>query len=213
MVSGNVSLYNETNGVPIFPTPTIGMVGLLEPWDRAVGAHFQDDALDVILLGTSSEALGGSHWLALRRGIEAGVPPEVDLAYEKRLHALLGEAAQAGWLASAHDVADGGLAVALAEACLGPEPVGARVALDEAGRPECALFGEGTGRVVVSTGNAEELLAAARRHEVAAQRIGATGGATLEIRSSQGETWIEASLQRLHQIWSRGIESRLALDA
>ena len=87
IVSGNVSLYTETSGRAIFPTPTIAMVGLLDDWERHAVSHFTAPDLAVVLLGENREALGGSEWLALRRGLEMGHPPGVDLDHERRLHA------------------------------------------------------------------------------------------------------------------------------
>jgi phosphoribosylformylglycinamidine synthase len=89
VISGNVSFYNETAGRPIHPTPTIAVVGLLEPWDRFAVSHFTAEGLALVLLGETRNELGGSEWLAVRRGLECGAPPAVDLAHESRLHALL----------------------------------------------------------------------------------------------------------------------------
>ncbi|MDH3685502.1 MAG: phosphoribosylformylglycinamidine synthase subunit PurL, partial [Myxococcales bacterium] len=150
VVSGNVSLYNETHGTPIHPTPTIAVIGLLEPWQRHAVSHFTESGEAIVLLGESREELGGSTWLALRRGLEAGAPPHVDLAHEQRLHGLLQRGVREGWLRTAHDTSEGGLAVALAECCLtGPERVGAEVSLTDPIRPDALLFGETAGRVVV----------------------------------------------------------------
>src|SRR5207244_8575120 len=103
-------------------------VGVLEHWQRHAVAHFPRADLAIVLFGENRAELGGSEWLAQRRGLERGVPPEVDLEHEKRLADLLVAGVAAGAIASAHDVADGGLAVALAECCFsGPARVGARV--------------------------------------------------------------------------------------
>ena len=118
VVSGNVSFYNETSGRAIHPTPTIAMVGLLEPWERHATSHFSAPGRAILLLGRTREELGGSEWLALRRGLEAGHPPAVDLDHERRLAGLLQAAVAGGLVASAHDVARGGLAVALAQCAI-----------------------------------------------------------------------------------------------
>jgi phosphoribosylformylglycinamidine synthase len=210
VVSGNVSLYNETSGRAIHPTPTIAVVGLLEDWERHAVSHFPEDGLDVLLLGENREELGGSAWLALRRGIEAGRPPEVDLAHEAKLHALLAEGIAQGAIRSAHDVADGGIAVALAECCIvGELPRGADITLPEGSRPDAALFAESTGRVLVTTRDPDALCALAGRHGVPAQRIGSTGGDALAIRSAGGETWISAPVAMLEERWRRAIPRRL----
>ena len=175
-MSGNVSFYNETSGRAIYPTPTIAVVGVLDDWRRHATAHFAAAGLAIVLLGESRAELGGSEWLALRRGLERGAPPEVDLEHEKRLRRAAGRGRRGGRdRARAHDVADGGLAVALAECCFaGPAQVGARVELADSLRPDALLFGESTGRVIAATRRrAEPLLALAR----AARRARARGSA------------------------------------
>ena len=219
VISGNVSFYNETSGRPIFPTPTIGVVGLLEPWGRHAVSHFPEADLDIVLLGETRDELGGSEWLALRRGVEAGLPPTVDLEAESRLHRLLASSVADGSLCSAHDVSDGGVAVALAECCFAHEDlrVGARVGLEgsERLRADVLLFGESTGRVVVTTRDAAALLRAAEAAGVPAARIGRTGGKSLRIAPSDGsgedvgEPWIDVAVARLEEIWRRALPLRL----
>src|SRR5262245_26154413 len=133
VVSGNVSFYNETSGRGIFPTPTVAVVGLLEDWERHAASGFAAPGLAIVLLGENREDLAGSEWLALRRGLEAGLPAAVDLAHERRLHALLAALVADGLAPTAHDVADGGLAVALCEAAFA-SPGGLRAAVEPADR-------------------------------------------------------------------------------
>ncbi|MEN8184930.1 MAG: phosphoribosylformylglycinamidine synthase subunit PurL, partial [Myxococcota bacterium] len=211
VVSGNVSFYNETRGVPIHPTPTIGMLGLLERWERHAVSHFPEAGLALVLLGETREELGGSEWLALRRGLEVGAPPTVDLCHEARLLRLLADGVAAGQILSAHDVSSGGLAVALAEGtfCGGPPAVGARVHLPESLRPDALLFGESTGRVVASTREPSALLAAAEEARVTAREIGRTGGERLRIGPPDGGPWIDASVEDLRAVWARAIPRRL----
>ena len=215
VISGNVSFYNETAGRPIHPTPTIAMVGLLEPWERHAVSHFPEAGLAILLLGETREELGGSEWLAVRRGLEAGAPPRVDLAHEARLGALLVEAVREGLVVTAHDVSAGGLAVALAECGFtGPRGVriGADVSLAEGLRVDALLFGESTGRVIVATREAERLIAAAAAHGVPAARIGTTGGARLRIAGEAGAPRIDAELAALEAIWVRAIPRRVEED-
>jgi phosphoribosylformylglycinamidine synthase len=213
VVSGNVSFYNETTGRAIYPTPTIGMVGLLEDWQRHATAHFAEAGLAIVLLGENREELGGSAWLALRRGIEAGLPPAVDLAHESRLIDLLVAGVAAGTVRNAHDVADGGLAVALAECCFGAEAgVGADVTLGDTIRPDALLFGESTGRVIATTAEPAALLALASEKRVAARPIGETGGDQLRIRPQGGDPWIDASVAELRETWQRAIPRRLEVE-
>jgi phosphoribosylformylglycinamidine synthase len=210
VVSGNVSFYNETKGDSIHPTPTIGMLGLLEPWERHAVSHFPESGLEVVLLGETREELGGSEWLALRRSLEAGTPPEVDLSHELRLQRLLEAQVGAGAILSAHDVSSGGLAVALAECTFTGGPVlGVRVELSDTIRPDALLFGESTGRVIVSTRDAPGLLALAERAGVPARSIGRTGGECLVIGPDGGEPWIDATVSDLRSLWERAIPRRL----
>jgi phosphoribosylformylglycinamidine synthase len=210
VVSGNVSFYNETRGRAIFPTPTVAMVGLLDDARRHAPSWFPATGLAVVLLGETREELGGSEWLRVRRGLEAGVPPVVDLAHEKRLLGLLADGVAAGLVRSAHDVSEGGLAVALAECCLaGPERVGARIALVPLRRLDALLFGESTGRVLVASADPEALLGRARAAGVSAERIGETGGGRLHIGAAGGPAWIDAPLAHLAEIWERALPRRL----
>jgi phosphoribosylformylglycinamidine synthase len=212
VVSGNVSLYNETDGRPIHPTPVVGMVGLLEPWSRFARAHFREEGRPVVLLGETREELGASAWLALRRGLEAGAPPAVDLEAEAALQRLLARGVAEGWIETAHDVSTGGLAVALAECCFsdpGGTRVGVQLELADPIRPDALLFGESPGRVVAAGAHADELLAAAAEQGVPARRIGTTGGDRLRIARAGGLAWIDVPVARLHELWARAIPRRL----
>jgi phosphoribosylformylglycinamidine synthase len=210
VVSGNVSLYNETHGTPIHPTPTIAMVGLLELWENHAVSHFTDAGYAVVLLGESREELGGSAWLALRRGLEAGLPPRVDLEHERRLHRLLARAVAERLLVSAHDVSAGGLALALAECCFtGERDVGVEIELADRIRPDALLFGESAGRVIVAAPDAGPLLAAAREEGVPARVVGRTGGTRLRIAGAGGAAWIDEPVAALRAIFERAIPRRL----
>ena len=173
-------------------------------------SHFPGARLSVVLVGENREDLAGSEWLALRRGLEAGHSPAVDLAHERSLAELLAEAVARGRVRSAHDVAEGGLAVALAERGMGgPERIGARISLADTIRPDVLPFREATGRVIAATAEPEALLALARERGVTAQRIGETGGTELVIRPERGAPWIETSLERPHGLWAGAIPRRL----
>jgi phosphoribosylformylglycinamidine synthase len=191
VTGGNVSLYNESPTGAIDPTPTVGMVGLLADVTRRVPSAFQATGDSIVILGRTAGHLGGSSYWEVVHGFTGGPPPPVDLDAEVRLQRLLAEAAAAGVLRSAHDCADGGLAIALAEACIGgpyaTTSFGASLTLAHEGgaSPEALLYGEDTGRVVVTcrSGDLGRLQAMAAEHGVAleaAGRVGATGGA-LEI--------------------------------
>jgi phosphoribosylformylglycinamidine synthase len=136
VVSGNVSFYNETNGKAIQPTPTIGMVGLLEDVDQHAPSAFAHAGDTIILLGETREELGGSEYLAHVHGIEAGEPPELEWEREVAVQAACLRAVEGGFVRSARDCSEGGLAVALAECCIaGETPIGA-VDLNACGCPE-----------------------------------------------------------------------------
>jgi len=207
ITGGNVSFYNETAGEgAIPPTPTIGLVGLLEDVALAVPAAFRGAGDAVILLGETKAELGASEYLAVRHGREEGPPPALDLAAEKRLQELLGELAGARLLRSAHDCAEGGAAVALAE-CAIRSGVGVDAALPEVGgRPELALFAESAARAILSCTEADAaaVLERARRHGVPAARIGTTGGERLRIAPG-----VDVSLADAHHVWSRTLPEAL----
>ena len=149
VVSGNVSLYNETDGRAIPPTPTVGMVGLMEDVGKHVRAAFRRAGDLVAVLGTTRDELGASEFLRTIRGRDEGPCPEVDLDAEKRLVDLLAALAEKGLVASAHDVSDGGLAVAIAESAM-QGSLGASFSLEPGVRMSAFLFGETTGRAVIS---------------------------------------------------------------
>jgi phosphoribosylformylglycinamidine synthase len=210
VTGGNVSFYNESPTGAVDPTPTVGMVGLLERAEQRVPSHFQTPGDEVVILGETRGELGGSAYWAEVRGFVGGRVPPVDLEGERRLQRLLVAAARRGLLRSAHDAAEGGLAVALAEAALGGpyagEGFGARLELTSyAGSVplEALLYGEDAGRVVVSCSpeHFQQLTALAREHRVPAYRAGRVGEGSgdLELRVG-GElfSWNIAGLRRTY---------------
>jgi phosphoribosylformylglycinamidine synthase II len=208
VTGGNVSFYNESPAGAVDPTPTIGMIGLLERVDRRVGSFFADPGDDVFILGATRGELGGSAYWSEIRGFVGGAPPPVDLEAERRLQTVLVEAAERGLLGSAHDVSEGGLLVTLAEAAIGDayasSVVGAELDLDGYApgvELDALLYGEDAGRVVVSADPAHsaELVELARRHAVPHFRAGRTGGHTLELRAgARVFRWVLESLRRTY---------------
>jgi len=182
VVSGNVSLYNDTEGVSIDPTTVIGMVGHLEDLERRCAAGFGRDADSVLLVGPVGMDLGGSEYQRLAQGINAGPRPTLDLDLERRVQAAVLEMIAAGLLSSCHDLAEGGLAVALAECCI----LGGRGALlterlFALGAPVVQaglLFGESQSRFLASAPvtDVPAVRAVARRHDVDLRVLGTTGG-------------------------------------
>jgi len=202
ITGGNVSLYNETDGRAIYPTPVMGVVGLLEDAATVLRRWFVEEGDLVYLLGTTGEDLGGSELLKVVHGKIAGRPPRLDLEAEKRLHALLAEGAARGILRSAHDASEGGLAVTLAECAFrGEEPgLGGRFDLPGGLRPDVLLFSETPSRAVVSTRDELRIAELARRHGVPWTRIGVVGGRRLTL-VSDGATRVDLPLERLHEAW------------
>jgi phosphoribosylformylglycinamidine synthase len=185
VVSGNVSLYNDTEGESIKPTPTVAMVGLIPDVERAVPAGFAGAGRTVALLGSLRGELSGSeHSLAFYGEIE-GEPPAIDLELEAAVQRCVRELVRSGIVESAHDCSEGGLAVALAKCCLlaRPAPVGARIWVESALEPEPLLFGEEPSRVIVSfpPGRRAEVEACAARVGVPLMLIGETGGSELGV--------------------------------
>lgn len=204
VVSGNVSLYNESGGEPVAPTPVVGMLGLLEDARASLGAAFPRAGAEVWLLGGGVEqparTLAGSEYLEAAHGAVLGTPV-VDLAAEARLHGLVPAANDAGLLLSAHDCADGGLAVALAECCLlGETGFAGETAVG--GRLDAALFGEAQGRIVVSAppGAGERLTALAGETGVPIARLGVTVDEPV-LRFGP----IDAGLAVLRTAWESGL--------
>ncbi|MBZ0102178.1 MAG: phosphoribosylformylglycinamidine synthase II, partial [Thermoanaerobaculia bacterium] len=207
VISGNVSLYNETDGRSIHPTPTVAMVGVVPDLGDSPASHFRRPARRLVLLGTDRGEFGGSAYLRLLHGVEQGMPPAVDLAAEARLAALLREAIGWGIVRTAHDLSEGGLAVALAEATFGAG-MGARLRVPLAPRD---LFSETQGRALAAIlpGQTERFLAAAERRGVPALEVGETGGERL-IVEADGAT-IDIPVERLRDIWTTALPRALGL--
>ena len=182
VTGGNVSLYNENPTGAVYPTPVIGMVGLVDSLTHVTRSAFTTPGDAIVLLGENTDELGGSEYLARIHDAVAGRPPHCDLARERAVIAALLEAIRDGTVRSAHDCADGGLATALAECVMmeRAQPTSARVDLSTwRSLPRRALlFGEAQGRVIVSTPDPEAVLAIAARQGVPARRIGEVMPAT-----------------------------------
>jgi phosphoribosylformylglycinamidine synthase subunit PurL len=207
-VSGNVSFYNETDGTPIHPTPTIGMVGLLEKVRRVVTPWFKTSGDVVVLLGRTREELGGSEYLKWVHGLTRGTPPWIDLKMEQAVHNCCLDAIDEELLCSAHDVSDGGLSIALAECCIsGPEkPLGVRIEAREMIRGDALLFSESQSRIIVSLKeeNVGRLNELAAQHGVPAQVIGTVGGTRFII-----QPLLQLPVEELRTVWSTGLTAKL----
>ncbi len=214
VVSGNVSLYNETNGLSIYPTPVIGMVGLIDSLDQVTTSWFKHEGDDIFLIGTTGEDLGGTEYLRVVHSREQGSPPLLELEREKAVQAFVLTLIRNGLLSSAHDCADGGLAVALAESCLSRigDPLGAVVQLSADGsRRDAVLFGESQSRVVVSARPHDRIriLQLAEEARVPIAVIGTVGGDRLvaEVAADRGGPGcrIDIDLKTLADRWHHGV--------
>ena len=195
VTGGNVSFYNQTGQVPIHPTPVVGVLGILPNVRRRLSLGFRRAGARLALLGRTGEDFGGSAWAWTVHGHLGGRPPAVDLAAERALAAVLAAAAGDGLLAAAHDLSDGGLAIALAESCLAGA-TGAQVSLP--GDPFTMLFSESPARVVaeVAPGAEAALAALCERHMVPLTGLGAVGGDRLEVTGCFAVTLDELAAAR-----------------
>jgi phosphoribosylformylglycinamidine synthase subunit PurL len=211
ITGGNVSLYNETDGRGVLPTPVIGIVGLIDDADTALRRAFRTAGDVVILLGESRDELGGSEYLKVMHGLIRGTPPALDLSREVALHRLLVKGAASGLIRSAQDCAEGGLAAALAECCfdagIGVDVDVPAVSSSPGFADIATLFGESASRVVVSVSAAREaeLLALAQREQVPARRIGVATGNRISL-AIDGRAVLDEPLADGEYVWSTAIE-------
>lgn len=214
ITGGNVSLYNETDGEAIHPTPVIGVVGLIENSERVVGQAFPSEELVVAVVGQNQAEFGGSEYLKLIHGLERGRPPAVDFPLERSVQTFLLEAIRDGLVRSAHDSSDGGLAVTLAECCFDNGGIGVNVDLgasrDSPLGLEASLFGETASLVVISAepGAESDLLRRAEAATVPMTVIGRTGGTRLYVRVN-GEPALDIEVEEAERIWSKAIGGML----
>jgi phosphoribosylformylglycinamidine (FGAM) synthase-like enzyme len=219
ITGGNVSLYNETDGRAIYPTPIIGVVGLIEDASRVIARTFREHGSDIVLLGEGSAELGGSEYLRTLHGLVAGEPPQLDVRRERALIALLADAAARGLLLSAHDCSDGGIAVTLAECAFDTGGIGLDVDLPSVESPlmtpmTAALFGESASRAIVSVRPEARatLLQRAVDAGVPARVIGRTGGANIRI-AVNGTAAIDCAVADAEQVWSSALGRLFARSA
>jgi phosphoribosylformylglycinamidine synthase len=209
VVSGNVSLYNETEGNAIYPTPVVVMVGVIDNVENRLESSFKEFDSIIFLVGKTKDELGGSEYLEYIHGIVKGEPPEVDLKHEKKLIDFMIEGANGKIFLSAHDVSEGGVAVALAEMCL-KNRVGAIVDLKSPYREDIAMFSESQGRVIVevSKNNLEKMLSLLQKYSLDFEIIGKTDIKRLEI-SNCGFTLVDLPLRVVYDKYKRGMKDKL----
>jgi phosphoribosylformylglycinamidine synthase len=228
IVSGNVSLYNDTEGQSIFPTPMIAAVGLVEDCagpvvvdapdatalakvgNRICGSGFRAEHDGIFLLGETRDELGGSEYLKLRTGKVQGACPELRLDEELRLHACVREGIRLGLIRSAHDTSEGGLLVAALESAFGGG-MGCQLMLTKGAlRLDSLLFGETAGRIVVSVPPEGEssLATLCRTHRVPCAKIGATGGTRITV-AVEGQPLVDAGAAELKALHAEALEAAL----
>ncbi|MCJ7565631.1 MAG: phosphoribosylformylglycinamidine synthase subunit PurL [Candidatus Aminicenantes bacterium] len=207
VTGGNVSFYNETEGVSIYPTPVLGIVGLIKDINKVVTPGFKEEGDAVVLLGENKEELGGSEYLKIQFGREDGIPPAIDLAKEKAVQELCLEAAEAGFLESAHDLSEGGLAVCAAECgFFSGKKIGCELDLNDEWRPDALVFGETQSRILVTAKSSKlkKLLALAGKKGVTAAAIGKVGGKKIRI-SLKGKALVNVPVEEVYKEWNEAI--------
>jgi len=227
VTGGNVSLYNESPGGAIAPTPEIGVVGLLDDVERRVGPAFVAAGDRIVLVGAAVPGLTGSAYAAVAGVAAEDGPPTIDLAAEAATQAFVREAIGRGLVASAQDVSGGGLAVALAEAAMWGD-LGARIRLPIAGSPAAELFGESPSRLVLSCSprHAPALLLLARQFSLPVEEVGAVGGERLvvelagsgatgaaEERGSRIADALDIALADVRHAWEHGLGRALGMES
>jgi phosphoribosylformylglycinamidine synthase len=213
VVSGNVSFYNETKGEAVWPTPTVGMVGVMQDVEWHTTQWFKEEGDVIFLVGETLEEIGGSEYLEIIHGQVRGAPPMMDLEKEKKLQEAVLDAIEQGLLASAHDCSEGGLAVALAECCItgNGHPMGASVTLDGAIRADALVFGETQSRIVVSLKekDLETFKVIVNRTGVPITFLGMVGGNRLNIDFPGGR--IDCGVEELVKIHKQAIRAHMEI--
>jgi len=205
VIGGNVSLYNENAKGAIYPTPVVGMVGLIHDTNHITTQSFKSEGDAIYVLGDTRAELGGSEFQAIMHGVSEGRPPELSLDTEKKLLGGVLKAIQSGLVQSAHDVSEGGLAAALAESCISGN-IGASLEWSTDLRNDVALFSESQSRIVLSVSpdhkNALENLL--QEAGVPFTSLGVVGGNKLSININ-GASALEESVEALKSVWEDAI--------
>src|SRR5438874_4773874 len=221
VTGGNVSLYNESPAGVVDPTPTIGMVGLIEKEEQITTQWFKNAGDEIILVGKIGDELGGSRFLKVCHGKKLGPPPHVDLAHEIQIQNALRDLIRAGLVKSAHDCSEGGLAVTIAECCFNPkERFGAEITVEAAvsaaekrvRTPATTLFNESQSRIVISVapGNLDKTMSILRECDVPFQQLGKVGGDQLRIQiADQNFFW---PIVDLYDDWWNSIRRLVETD-
>ncbi len=209
VTGGNVSFYNESPNGAVFPTPVIGVVGLAEDAEKTVGMTFTAEGHAIYLLGVSDLSWAGSEWQLMQTETPNGKLPKLDLEFEKRLQDLIISAITSGWVSAAHDIAEGGLAVCLAEMAIADEgsQIGAQLEREELTALD--LFGEGPSRIVatVPPAHVDQFEELAETEGIPAEWIGTTGGNGIGFRFV-----FSVSLSDMREAYHQGLETALGIE-
>ena len=210
VASGNVSFYNENPSGAIYPTPAIGMIGIIDDISKVCTQYFKNEDDLIILLGISLEELGGSEYLKLVHGLVKGDAPELDLKMERAVQLTTLEAIRKGLVSSAHDLSEGGLAVGLAECCMSNKDkmIGAvinNLIFDI--RTDALLFGESQSRIILSCKekSLNQIKKIAKKHKTSLQVIGSTGGNRFSVSDNDNKL-IDIPLEKLRDVWAKALE-------
>ena len=208
VVSGNVSLYNETKGEAIFPTPTVAVVGLIEDQSKVMTAGFKQSGHCIGLIGFTMEELGGSEYLKVLFDRNEGKPPVLDRKHEKQVQEFCLELIQKGLIQSAHDCSEGGLAIAVAESCFSAteKALGATLELESNLRADALLFGETQSRIIISFPEelTDQIKDLALSYPVDFSIIGKTGGSQFTV-SINGQEYIKQDIESAKNIWKTSL--------
>ena len=208
VVSGNVSLYNETKGEAIFPTPTVAVVGLIEDQSKVMTAGFKQAGHCIGLIGFTMEELGGSEYLKVLFDRNEGKPPVLDRKHEKQVQEFCLELIQKGLIQSAHDCSEGGLAIAVAESCFSAtaKALGATLELESNLRADALLFGETQSRIIISFPEelTDQIKDLALSYPVDFSLIGKTGGSQFTV-SINGQEYIKQDIESAKNIWKTSL--------
>jgi len=201
VVSGNVSLYNENEGEAIYPTPVIGMAGLIEDVSKICTMDFKKESDVIIILGKNKGELGGSEYLKVCFGMVKGQPPQIDLEEEKRLQELVLKLIDEGLIKSSHDISEGGFAAALVESAIAGKK-GAKISLQTSLREDIELFSESHSRALITASpeKVDEVLKIAYEYQVPAQKVGVVEGKDIVI-DVNGKRIIDLPLEALEESW------------
>jgi phosphoribosylformylglycinamidine synthase len=205
VTGGNVSFYNDTEGLSIYPTPVLGIVGIVRDVNKSSSPGFQNEGDAIFLIGNNEDEIGGSEYLKFIWDMEKGQPPRIDLEKEMQVHRICIEAIEEGLINSAHDISEGGVATCIAECAFhGNGQMGCTLRMDDKIRSDALLFGESQSRIIVTTKseNKEVLIKMAERQNVPIAEIGITGGKNITIYHNN-EKIIDLPVDESYMIWKQ----------